>query len=138
MNGGGRIELWSRYFHHILALDILIVSRRVGEEGWSYGLDTSTIYLLALDILIIDSQDGYSSKNCRMFQKLGLCNYDLNQYWGSGSGLLGSPGSGSSIHKNTPVILILSLEEIKLSNIQICQNNFLSLILIVIRCLDLV
>ena len=45
-------------------------------------------------------------------------------------------GSGSFIYKNTPVIYISRY--IKLSKIQFCQNNFLSWILSVIRCLDLV
>ena len=44
------------------------------------------------------------------------------------------PGSGSSIHKNTPVIS----RYIKLSKIQFRQNNFLSLIFSIIVCLDLV
>ena len=43
-------------------------------------------------------------------------------------------GSGSFLHKKTPVILNFG----KLSKIQFSKNIFLSLILSVIRCLDLV
>ena len=51
----------------------------------------------------------------------------------SGSGLFGSPGSGSFIHKKT--LCYSNFLGIKLSKIQFRQNIFLSLIW---RCLDLV